>query len=81
MLVIIHLPHTKKPEGIKRIVEILRAEGMDGPRVIIDHNTEDTVAAARKTECFIGFTVYPISKLTPERVSAIIRQYGLYFWQ
>ncbi len=76
MPVIIHLPHTKKPEGIRRIVEILRAEGMDGPQVIIDHNTEETIAAARKTQCFAGMTVYPISKLTPERVSKIIRQYG-----
>ena len=76
MLVIIHLPHTKKPEGIRRIVDILRAEKMESPRVIIDHNTEDTVAEARKTECYAGFTVYPISKLTPERVSNIIRRHG-----
>jgi hypothetical protein len=74
--VIIHLPHTRKPEGIRRIVDILRAEKMDAPNVLIDHNTEDTIAEARKTECFAGMTVYPISKLTPERVSAIIRQHG-----
>ena len=34
------------------------------------------MAAARETECFAGMTVYPISKLTPERVSNIIREHG-----
>ncbi|HUW56297.1 MAG TPA: TatD family hydrolase, partial [Planctomycetota bacterium] len=76
MPVIIHLPHTRKPEGIRRIVDIIRAEGMDEGRIEIDHNTEKTIALARETKCFAGMTVYPISKLTPERVSGIIREHG-----
>ena len=76
MPVMIHLPHTRKPAGAKRIIEILRAEKMDESRLEIDHNTEETIAMTRETECFAGMTVYPISKLTPERVSAIIRRYG-----
>jgi predicted metal-dependent TIM-barrel fold hydrolase len=74
--VIIHLPHTDKPRGTKRTIEILRAHGMDGPQVILDHNTEETMLLARETACYAGMTVYPISKLTPERVSNIIRQFG-----
>ena len=76
MPVIVHLPHTDKPRGTKRTIEILRAHGMDGPRVILDHNTEETMPLARETDCYAGMTVYPISKLTPERVSNIIRQFG-----
>jgi len=76
MPVMIHLPHTNKPAGARRIIEILRAEKMDESRIDIDHNTEDTMDMVRKTECYAGMTVYPISKLTPERVSAIIRRYG-----
>ncbi len=76
MPVIIHMPHTRKPEGIRRIVDILRAEKMDSPLVLIDHNIEETIAEARKTACYVGMTVYPISKLNPERVSAIIRKHG-----
>jgi hypothetical protein len=30
----------------------------------------------RQTECFTGLTVYPYSKLNPERVSHIVREYG-----
>ena len=74
--VIVHTPHVDKLKGTKRIIEILQAEGMDGPMVIIDHNTEETLPETIKTDCFLGMTVYPISKLTPERVSNMIKEYG-----
>ena len=74
--VIIHTPHVNKLAGTRRIVEILKAEGGDPARILIDHNTEETIGLSRQTECFCGMTVYPISKLTPQRVSAIIRQHG-----
>ena len=76
MLVIIHLPHTNKLRGAERIAALLREVGNDPAKVIIDHNTEDTIALSRETGCFCGMTVYPISKLTPQRVSAIIREHG-----
>ncbi|MEI6149876.1 MAG: hydrolase TatD, partial [bacterium] len=60
----------------RRTAEIVKAEGLDPDRVLIDHNTEETIKIARDTGCFCGMTVYPISKLTPERVSSIIREYG-----
>ncbi len=76
MAVIIHLPHLNKPEGARRTAAIVRELGLDRDRVVIDHNTEDTLAISRETGCYCGMTVYPISKLTPERVSAMIREYG-----
>ena len=39
-------------------------------------HTEETMQVSLDTGCYAGMTVYPISKLTPERVSAIIREYG-----
>lgn len=74
--VIVHTPHVDKLSGTKRIIDILRTEGMDSPMVIIDHNTEETIPESIKTNCFMGMTVYPISKLTPGRVSRIIKKYG-----
>jgi len=76
MPVIIHLPHFHKPEGVARIVPILREMAMPEETILIDHNTEDTMPLLRDTGYYLGLTVYPISKLTPERVSAIIRQFG-----
>jgi predicted metal-dependent TIM-barrel fold hydrolase len=76
MPVIIHLPHLNKLEGAKRIAEIVKAEGALVDRTIMDHNTEETIEISLETGCFAGMTVYPISKLTPERVSKMIHQYG-----
>jgi predicted metal-dependent TIM-barrel fold hydrolase len=76
MQVLVHLPHFHKPEGIRRSMKVIREVGFPEDRVYLDHNTEDTMAQARDTDCYLGLTVYPFSKLTPQRVSAIIRQYG-----
>lgn len=74
--VVIHLPHFNKPEGIRRSMKVIRELGFPEERVYLDHNTEDTMDQAHETGCFLGLTVYPISKLTPQRVSAIIHKYG-----
>lgn len=74
--VIVHLPHVNKLQGIKRTIEIINAEGCTHERIILDHNTEETIKIALDSGCFAGMTVYPISKLTPERVSDMIKQYG-----
>jgi hypothetical protein len=76
MPVIIHLPHNNKLEGAKRTIAILRESRCDPARVVLDHNTEDTIGASRESGCWCGMTVYPISKLTPQRVSDIIRRHG-----
>jgi predicted metal-dependent TIM-barrel fold hydrolase len=74
--VVIHLPHFNKPEGIRRSMKVIREVGLPESRVYLDHNTEDTMPQARDTDCYVGLTVYPISKLTPPRVSAIVRTFG-----
>ena len=77
MIVIIHLPHFHKPAGIERTIRCLRKVGMDERKIYLDHNTEETIeTAVNETQCYCGMTVYPISKLSPERVSAIIKRTG-----
>jgi len=76
MPVIIHLPHVNKLEGVRRTASIVKDVGIDVDKVIIDHNTEETIAASHDTGCYSGMTVYPISKLTPKRVSDVIREHG-----
>ncbi len=75
--VIVHLPHVNKPAGIERTVKCLRKLGMDERNVYLDHNTEETIdMALGETRCVCGLTVYPYSKLTPQRVSDIVRRVG-----
>lgn len=76
MPVIVHLPHIDKRRGAVRLAEIIKAEGYAVERIVMDHNTEETIEVSLETGCYVGMTVYPISKLTPERVSNMIRQYG-----
>lgn len=83
MPILIHSPHdkpdlgVKKAEGVKRTVDILRDSPCDPNLVIIDHNTEATIALARELPVWTGLTVYPYSKLDPRRAAAIVREHGL----
>lgn len=77
MLVIIHISHFDKVACLERMARNLAEVGIDQRKVYLDHNTEDTIARAlAETDCMCGLTVYPISKLNPERVSGIIREHG-----
>jgi predicted metal-dependent TIM-barrel fold hydrolase len=76
MVVIVHLPHVDKLAGTRRTLDIVKEQKMNVDRVIIDHNTEETIQLSRDSGCWSGMTVYPISKLTPARVSSIIKEHG-----
>ena len=76
MPTIVHTPHVDKLRGTKRIIEIIRSEGVDQTKIILDHNTEETLSLSRQSGCYLGMTVYPFSKLTPRRVSDMIKQFG-----
>ncbi len=74
--IMVHLPHVDKLKGTIRTIEIVKEMGLDPQKVVIDHNTEETIKASLDSGCWSGMTVYPISKLTPERVSNMIKTYG-----
>lgn len=76
MPVVLHLPHQQKLKGIRRVLEIIKAEGLTVERIDIDHNVEETLGLALESGCYAGMTVYPYSKLSPERVSAMIQTHG-----
>ena len=80
-LVIIHTPHdtpqVSKLDGVKRIISIIKEFGYDYNRIVVDHNTEATMAASRELPVWTGMTVYPYSKLDPKRVIGLIREHGL----
>ncbi len=76
MPIIVHLPHVDKLRGALRLIDIVNELDLDRNRVVLDHNTEETIRASRDSGCYCGMTVYPISKLTPARVSNMIREYG-----
>ncbi len=76
MPICIHSPHQNKKKGIERIIEIIEEEGVDQERIVIDHNTEETIEVSLQTKCWLGMTVYYVTKLSAERAVAIIGKYG-----
>src|SRR5205085_12579258 len=77
MPMLIHTPHQYKRVGVELTLRILAEEGVDQRLVIVDHNTEETMPLFAGTEYWVGLTVYPVTKLSPERAINIARQYGI----
>jgi predicted metal-dependent TIM-barrel fold hydrolase len=76
--VMIHLPHENKTKGIERIEEILNQNGnkYDRKKILIDHNTEETIKKTLEMGLWAGLSVYPLTKLSPKRAIDIIRKNG-----
>lgn len=75
--VIVHTPHVEKMKGLRRTLEVLETSGVSPNMVVLDHTTEETVDVARATGCWCGFTVYSVTKLTPERAVNMLEKHGL----
>jgi uncharacterized protein len=79
MLTTIHLPHKNKPEGIRRIEKILREDNKKmyvRKKILVDHNVEETVGQTLEMGMWAGLSVYPYTKLSPERAMKIIKKHG-----
>ena len=79
MLMTVHLPHQNKPEGMKRIEKILKSpkgRRYNRNKILIDHNVEETVEKTLELGMWAGLSVYPVTKLSPERAMAIVKKHG-----
>jgi predicted metal-dependent TIM-barrel fold hydrolase len=77
-LILIHTPHLQdKHKGTAIITSILKNDRrIDPERVLIDHCEEHTIRMAREAGFWCGLTIYPRSKLTPQRGADILEQFG-----
>jgi hypothetical protein len=73
---LVHTPHRDKARGVARSLDVVKESGIDAGRVLLDHLNEVTVAAARDSGVWIGFSIYPDTKMSPGRMVAILREYG-----
>jgi predicted metal-dependent TIM-barrel fold hydrolase len=74
---LVHTPHRDKVTGTRRSLAVVAESGLDPGRVVIDHLNEVTVGLVRDTGCWLGFSIYPDTKMSPTRMVAILRQHGL----
>lgn len=73
---LVHTPHRDKEGGTRRTLDVVTESGIAPERVLVDHLNEVTVEIVLESGCWLGFSVYPDTKMTPDRMVALLRRYG-----
>ena len=74
--VLVHTPHRDKRRGTERSLALIREVGFPEGRVLIDHNTEETLPLVLATDCWAGHSIYPHTKMDEVRMAALVKRYG-----
>lgn len=75
--VLVHTPHRDKRAGTERSLAVVAESGLAPERVLIDHNNELTVGLVADSGCWMGFSIYPRTKMDEHRMVRILREFGL----
>ncbi len=73
---LVHTPHRDKIRGTRRSLDVVRESGLDAGRVVLDHLNEVTVALVKESGAWMGFSIYPDTKMSPDRMVAILAEFG-----
>lgn len=73
---LVHTPHRDKAAGTRRTLDVVRESGLPAERVVVDHLNELTVRAVADSGCWMGFSVYPDTKMDETRMVAILQEHG-----
>jgi predicted metal-dependent TIM-barrel fold hydrolase len=73
---LVHTPHRDKRRGTERTLDMVKESGIEPGRVIVDHLNEVTVDLVAGSGCWMGFSIYPDTKMSPTRMVAVLREYG-----
>ncbi len=74
--VLVHTPHRDKLAGTRRTLDLLNESGLGPERVVVDHLNEVTVAMAHDAGSWMGFSIYPDTKMDPHRMVRILQEHG-----
>ena len=75
--VLVHTPHRDKAAGTRRTLELVAASPLPPNRVLVDHLNETTVGMVVDTGCWMGFSIYPDTKMDEHRMVRILAERGL----
>ncbi|MEU9589256.1 TatD family hydrolase [Streptomyces sp. NPDC048219] len=73
---LVHTPHRDKLAGLRRTLDVVRESALPTDRVLVDHLNETTVHEAKDSGAWLGFSVYPDTKMDETRMVALLREYG-----
>ncbi|NHD19107.1 MULTISPECIES: TatD family hydrolase [unclassified Actinopolyspora] len=74
--VLVHTPHRDKVAGTRRSLDVVRESGIPPERVVVDHLNEVTVSLVADSGCWMGFSIYPDTKMDEDRMVRLLREYG-----
>ncbi|MEO5665712.1 MAG: TatD family hydrolase [Nocardioides sp.] len=74
---LVHTPHQDKLAGTRRTLELVVESGLAPEMVVVDHLNEVTVDVVDDAGCWVGFSIYPDTKMDPDRMVAILQRRGL----
>ncbi|MGW6538147.1 TatD family hydrolase [Streptomyces sp. NPDC055051] len=73
---LVHTPHRDKLAGLRRTLDVVRESALAPDHVLLDHLNETTVGEAKESGCWLGFSVYPDTKMDEDRMVAVLRSHG-----
>lgn len=73
---LVHTPHRDKARGTERTLAVVKESGLDPGRVLVDHLNEVTVDLVQASGCWMGFSIYPDTKMSPPRMVEILKSRG-----
>jgi predicted metal-dependent TIM-barrel fold hydrolase len=74
---LVHTPHRDKVAGTRRTLEVVAASGLGMEQVLVDHLNETCVDMVKEAGAWMGFSIYPDTKMDEHRVVAIMQRLGL----
>ncbi|WBO69490.1 TatD family hydrolase [Streptomyces camelliae] len=74
--VLVHTPHRDKAVGTRRTLDVVRESGIPPERVLVDHLNELTVTMVADSGCWMGFSIYPHTKMSEDRMVRILQEHG-----
>ncbi|GAB3553390.1 TatD family hydrolase [Arthrobacter tumbae] len=72
----VHTPHREKLAGTHRTLDVVRESGVAPGMVVVDHLNETNVEMVKDAGAWMGFSIYPDTKMDEQRMVAILSRYG-----
>jgi uncharacterized protein len=73
---LVHTPHRDKLAGTHRTLAVVAESGIAPEMVAVDHLNEMTVQLVKDSGCWMGFSIYPDTKMDEARMVAILKEFG-----
>ncbi|PYF96289.1 hypothetical protein SAMN05216184_1219 [Georgenia satyanarayanai] len=73
----VHTPHRDKAVGTQRTLDLVAQVGIAPGMIVVDHLNETTVEIVDDAGAWMGFSVYPDTKMDEHRMVAILQERGL----